>query len=240
MSSSARELEGCYYVDGTCLPAFGCVQVTAKDDDNFVMQNYVLPCICTSSEFHRKGPMEFGSDENCECDVKFCETPCGICFCQGPFWACRCAGSSNDKQQQYQTQITQQAPLQNTMTKSPNRDFAKQYGTELFHQTDQATAEIILRTQEMKPGKKGLAGGGIYFATSQELTGHKAHAHGVILKAYVRLGKILTLEPEGDTKMTLGKLKSHGFDSVCIARKVSSGQEYVVYDPTQVLLIERA
>lgn len=117
---------------------------------------------------------------------------------------------------------------------------AKKYGTELYHQTDEATAAIILRSQEMKPGSKGLAGGGIYFATSEELTGHKAHAHGVILKAYVRLGKIHTLEADGDTRMSREKLTRMGFDSVVIARKVSSGQEYVVYDPAQVLLIERA
>jgi hypothetical protein len=117
---------------------------------------------------------------------------------------------------------------------------AKKYGTQLYHQTDDATAQSILRTQQMKPGSKGLAGGGIYFATTEEQTGHKAHAHGVTLKAYVRLGRILTLESEGDRSMTFEKLHSKGFDSVCIARSVSSGHEYVVYDPAQVLYIERS
>jgi hypothetical protein len=117
---------------------------------------------------------------------------------------------------------------------------AKRYGMELYHQTDEATAEIILKTQVMKPGSKGLAGGGIYFATTPELTGHKAQSKGVILKAYVHIGKIKTLEANGDTSMTSDKLKKEGYDAVCIARKVSSGQEYVVYDPAQVLFIERA
>merc|ERR1712147_13738 len=49
-------------------------------------------------------------------------------------------------------------------TCTTNVEFAKQYGTALFHQTDEKTASIILSTQEMKPGSKGLAGGGIYFA----------------------------------------------------------------------------
>jgi len=120
------------------------------------------------------------------------------------------------------------------------KDLAKQYGTELYHQTDEAVAGIILSSQEMKPGSKGLAGGGIYFATTAELTGHKAEAHGVILRAYVRLGRILTLDSHGDTKMTRDKLQRQGYDSVNIARKVSSGHEYVVYDPSQVLYIERA
>lgn len=120
------------------------------------------------------------------------------------------------------------------------KDFAKQYGTQLFHQTDEETAGIILSTQQMKPGSKGLAGGGIYFATAEELTGHKARSHGVILRAYVHLGKIKTLDANGDTKMTRDKLHRNGYDSVCIARQVSSGHEYVVYDPAQVLYIERA
>jgi hypothetical protein len=106
--------------------------------------------------------------------------------------------------------------------------------SKLYHQTDAETAEVILRTQRMKPGSGGLAGGGIYFATTPELTGHKAHKKGVILEATVALGKIHTLDAAGDPTMTLQKLKSMGFDSVCIARAVSSGHEYVVYDPGQV------
>ena len=60
-------------------------------------------------------------------------------------------------------------------------------GTKLYHQTDLPTAKIIL---EMKPGSRGLAGGGIYFATTPELTGHKAHKKGVILEVTVDLGRI--------------------------------------------------
>ena len=110
-------------------------------------------------------------------------------------------------------------------------------GTKLYHQTDKKTADIIMKTQQMKPGSGGPAGAGIYFATTPELTGHKAHRHGVILEATVALGSIHTLEAAGDPSMTLQKLQSLGFDSVCIARQVSSGHEYVVYDPKQVLSI---
>ena len=111
-------------------------------------------------------------------------------------------------------------------------------GTKLYHETDRASADAILKTQRMKPGTSGLAGGGIYFTTAPEHTGHKAHKTGVILEATVALGKILTLDAAGDPSMTLQKLKAMGCDSVCIARSVSSGQEYVVYDPAQVLSIE--
>jgi len=109
-------------------------------------------------------------------------------------------------------------------------------GARLYHQTDDATAKIILK-EGMKPGNGGVAGGGIYFATTPELTGHKAHKKGVILEATVDLGRIHTLEADGDPSMTPQKLKAMGFESVCIARPVSSGHEYVVYDPKQVLSI---
>ena len=112
--------------------------------------------------------------------------------------------------------------------------------SKLYHQTDAETAEIILRPQRMQPGSSGLAGGGIYFATTPELTGHKAHKKGVILEATVALGRIYTLEAAGDPSMTLQKLKSLGYNSVCIARAVSSGHEYVVYDPKQVSAIQYA
>lgn len=114
-------------------------------------------------------------------------------------------------------------------------------GTLLFHQTDAATANIILTTQQMKPGSSGLAGGGIYFATTKELTQYKAIRKGVILEATVRLGKIKTLESSGDSSITRSKLRSMGgYESVCIARSVQAGHEYVVYDPKQVLSIKRA
>ena len=60
----------------------------------------------------------------------------------------------------------------------------------------------------------------------------------MILEVTVALGRIHTLDAIGDPTMTLQKLKAKGFDSVCIARAVSSGQEYVVYDQRQVLSID--
>ena len=116
----------------------------------------------------------------------------------------------------------------------------KHAGTILYHQTSPQIAQLILSTQQMKPGSQGLAGGGIYFATTKELTGHKALQKGVILEARVQLGRILTLESHGDPSMSLAKLKGKGFDSTCIARPVQSGHEYVVYDPAQVLEIRKA
>lgn len=110
----------------------------------------------------------------------------------------------------------------------------------LYHQTDERTAETILRTQRMQPGTNGLAGAGIYFATTPNLTDHKARRKGVILEATVRIGRLHTLDENGDSSMSLNKLKNIGCDSVCIARPVSSGHEYVIYDPTQILRIQRS
>ena len=51
----------------------------------------------------------------------------------------------------------------------------------LCHQTCPEMAEIIIATQEMKPGSTGLAGGGIYFAEKAVMTEMKAHRRGSIL-----------------------------------------------------------
>jgi xanthosine utilization system XapX-like protein len=144
-------------------------------------------------------------------------------------------------QQQMQQQMQQmQQQQQQQMQQMQQQQQLALSGTKLYHQTDFATANIIIQTQKMKPGSGGLAGGGIYFATTPELTGHKAHKKGVILEATVALGRIHTLEAAGDPTMTLQKLNSLGYNSVCIARAVSSGQEYVVYDPKQVSAIKVA
>ena len=143
------------------------------------------------------------------------------------------------QQWQQQQQMQQQMAMQQQMLMQQQQQIALS-GTKLYHQTDFATANIIIQTQKMKPGSGGLAGGGIYFATTPELTAHKAHKKGVILEATVALGRIYTLEAAGDPSMTLQKLKSLGYNSVCIARAVSSGHEYVVYDPKQVSAIQYA
>ena len=143
------------------------------------------------------------------------------------------------QQWQQQQQMQQQMAMQQQMLMQQQQQIALS-GTKLYHQTDFATANIIIQTQKMKPGSGGLAGGGIYFATTPELTAHKAHKKGVILEATVALGRIHTLEAAGDPTMTLQKLNSLGYNSVCIARAVSSGHEYVVYDPKQVSAIQYA
>ena len=106
----------------------------------------------------------------------------------------------------------------------------------LYHQTDDESAQRILKTKSFCPGRTGLAGGGIYFAVTPYDTHHKANKHGVILRAQVKLGRVLKLTAEGDPNMTLERLLQRGYDSVMIPRP--GGTEYVVYIPEQVLGIE--
>ena len=132
----------------------------------------------------------------------------------------------------------------NWQPRAPNKTNPQRHATDaaavLYHQTSKRIADIILNTQVMKPGTAGVAGGGIYFATTPELTEHKAHRKGVILEARVSLGRVHELDRDGDHQMSLSKLQQMGYDSVCINRGHSSGLEYVVYEPERVLEISRS
>jgi len=102
----------------------------------------------------------------------------------------------------------------------------------LFHQTDRAAAQAIIREQRFSRGDAGLAGGGIYFAESASETQAKAKKHGTVLAADVSLGRIKHIHG-GDSSITYSSLQSEGYDSVCILGR-SSGKEYVVYNYGQV------
>ena len=83
---------------------------------------------------------------------------------------------------------------------------------------------------------------GIYFATDPNATHYKAHHKGVILKAQVDLGKVKHMTGL-DPTMTLGKLGQEGFDSVYLPQGDGTNlrsEEYVIYEPSRVVHIERA
>ena len=105
----------------------------------------------------------------------------------------------------------------------------------LYHQTDYEIANLISKTGFKRVGNKGLAGSGIYFATSKEHTEHKAINKGVIFECEVYLGNIKTISKYGDESITFEKLKKEGYDSVCIPR--DNGWEYVVYMDDQVKIL---
>eukprot|EP00051_Salpingoeca_urceolata_P021619 m.341277 g.341277 ORF g.341277 m.341277 type:complete len:258 (+) comp19832_c0_seq3:248-1021(+) len=104
----------------------------------------------------------------------------------------------------------------------------------LYHQTTEEVAKAIVETQEMKPGRLGLAGGGIYFAASPEDTHGKAQHTGRILRCKVQLGNIKHLGSGGDPSMNIEKLLNDPkgpFDSVLVDRP---RPEWVVYLSDQV------
>ena len=109
--------------------------------------------------------------------------------------------------------------------------------TTLYHQTDCASADAIIRSDRMSRGGSGLAGGGIYFATRMKDTDHKAQRKGTYLACDVALGRVKRIPPAGDSTITYHSLKRDGYDSVLIPR--SNGDEYVVYNGNQVKRIYR-
>ena len=103
-----------------------------------------------------------------------------------------------------------------------------------YHATN-ATAARSIRANGFQCGRKGLAGGAIYFATSEQHASRKSnHGNDVVLKCQVTLGRTLTLDKDGDPTMTLDELNGMGYDSVKILR---NGDEYAVYEPSRVRVL---
>ena len=103
-----------------------------------------------------------------------------------------------------------------------------------YHATD-AAAAVSIRANGFRCGSSGLAGGGIYFATSEQDASRKSnHGNDVVLTCQLTLGRTLTLDQHGDPTMTLHKLNGMGYDSVKILR---NGDEYVVYEPSRVRVL---
>ena len=110
--------------------------------------------------------------------------------------------------------------------------------TTLYHQTSRENANQILKSDIMKPGTRGLAGGGIYFAETPNDTNGKAHRRGVILQCEVKLGRVKTLPPGGDPSMDIVKLLTDPdgpYDAVKVPRP---RPEWVVYVSDQVVCIK--
>jgi hypothetical protein len=102
----------------------------------------------------------------------------------------------------------------------------------LYHQTNRAAADSILRSQSFRPGKEGFAGAGIYFCMNPEDTHGKAHEHGVVLEAKVLIGQSENISVSNPS-MTREYLKSMKKDSVIILG-MRTGVECVIYDHSQI------
>ena len=120
----------------------------------------------------------------------------------------------------------------NIMSNTRSNRLAQGRTVTLYHQTGRYEAAMIMQSQRMLRGSAGLAGGGIYFATSKSATDGKAYRLGAYLKAEVKLGYIYRVGPGGDTSLSFERLQMAGYDSVRIDRP--GGTEYVVYNHDQV------
>jgi hypothetical protein len=105
----------------------------------------------------------------------------------------------------------------------------------LYHSTSKERAMKIMEEGKMHRGDGGMAGGGIYFATTKWDAHRKAHAHGAILTCEVSLGSVKQIDEDGDNSINFESLRREGYDSVLIPR--SNGHEYVVYSWNQVRCI---
>jgi len=106
----------------------------------------------------------------------------------------------------------------------------------LYHQTDEDGARGVLKTGFQRGKPSCMAGSGIYFAESAKDTEHKAHNKGCMLTVRVRLGRVKTIDRDGDRSITFRSLLREGYDSVMIPRP--GGKEYVVYNSDQAEVIQ--
>jgi len=106
----------------------------------------------------------------------------------------------------------------------------------LYHQTDEDGGRGVLKTGFQRGKPSCMAGSGIYFAESAKDTEHKAHKKGCMLTVRVRLGRVKTIDRDGDRTITFRSLLREGYDSVMIPRP--GGKEYVVYNSDQAEVIQ--
>jgi len=102
----------------------------------------------------------------------------------------------------------------------------------VYHQTDDESAQAILRSKRFNRGSSGIAGPGIYFAETPEATQNKARKRGHILRCTILLGNMLELGAQGDSTLSIEKMRARGYDSASVAREL---KEYVVYGSDQII-----
>jgi hypothetical protein len=105
-----------------------------------------------------------------------------------------------------------------------------------YHATSSAAADRI-SSWGFRCGTNGLAGGAIYFATSEADARRKSnHGDDVVLCCELTMGRVCELDHDGCPSLTLQMLNQLGYDSVKIRR---SGDEYAVYEPWRVHILHR-
>jgi hypothetical protein len=110
----------------------------------------------------------------------------------------------------------------------------------VFHATNYQAAISILRSRQMLPGRRGLYGGGIYFAGDPKIALHKQAQDGIkvgvaiLLTVLVDFGDALVIEGKA-SDMTAEQLNSRGCQSVKGRKHPAAGWEFVVYDSSRII-----
>jgi len=112
----------------------------------------------------------------------------------------------------------------------------QRYGTTaLYHQTSPASGKSIMATGfDIGHAGRGIAGRGMYFATSLSATFKKAQHFGFCIEARVYLGHPKDEPRHPPSGLSLRSLNSECYDSVHIDRGWKGGDEYVVYANDQM------
>ena len=108
----------------------------------------------------------------------------------------------------------------------------------LYHLTSLDAGRKIKRSGKMLRGSQGWFGGGIYFASSVSNCARKSkHGSACVIKAEVNMGVSLVINANScSTTYTYSKLKSMGCNSI-IAKGISTGDEFVVFNYSQVKIL---
>eukprot|EP00413_Alexandrium_margalefii_P018779 CAMPEP_0204528846 /NCGR_PEP_ID=MMETSP0661-20131031/9747_1 /ASSEMBLY_ACC=CAM_ASM_000606 /TAXON_ID=109239 /ORGANISM="Alexandrium margalefi, Strain AMGDE01CS-322" /LENGTH=218 /DNA_ID=CAMNT_0051534843 /DNA_START=57 /DNA_END=711 /DNA_ORIENTATION=+ len=108
-----------------------------------------------------------------------------------------------------------------------------------YHQTSPHSGASIMRSgfDVHHAVGSGIAGKGIYFATSFKATKNKAHHHGFCIKAQVCLGHSKKLQRWPRGCCSYHQLQHMGYDSATIERGGFYYREYVVYRNDQMKVL---
>jgi hypothetical protein len=85
----------------------------------------------------------------------------------------------------------------------------------LYHATNRAAADAIMRDQRLKAGTRGKLGPTIYFADTPDSARFKSqNGNDVVLAVEVEVGNTLDVTSEG--RFTYEQLQMMGYNSVCL------------------------
>lgn len=106
-----------------------------------------------------------------------------------------------------------------------------------YHITNYEAVQHI-KKEGFRAGRKGMLGGGIYFAERPWCAYRKAlcGSNDVLIVALLKIGRCLT-ERHANTQLNLNTLNSMGYDSVQM-RHCKTGIEICLYEPSRIKILD--